>query len=492
MQKNTYETIIIGGGFAGIGAAIQLKKAGIHNFLLLERKNEIGGTWRDNTYPGCACDIPSFLYSYSFELNPNWSESFSPHNEILNYLKHCVTEYGIDTHIQYATEVDEIIFQATEGNWEIHTKKKQLFKSRTVISCSGPLNEPIIPTFKNDTLFKGERFHSLHWNHNYDLKGKRVAVIGTGASAIQFIPKIAKMTKQLTVFQRTAPWIGKKDNQKFTEVSKKRFRKYPFYSRFWREVIYWVLEFRGLSQYKDNKIRAWRKKEAIAHLHNQIENNDLRRKLMPNYEIGCKRVLISDEYYPTLTQANVHLETSPISEFTEYGIRNQKGEEIEVDAIIYGTGFKTTTFSHIYKIKGLDQENLFEKWNENGAEAFKGINVHGYPNLLFVVGPNTALGHNSIVHMMESQFNYIIDYIKKIQRIPSSNYLDVKLEKQKKYNDKIHAELDKMIWSTGGCNSYYLRNGNGKNTSIWPGTTMKYRRLTKRIRLNDFNVIKPN
>lgn len=483
------DSIIIGAGLAGIGAAIRLKESGIHDFLILEKKDNAGGTWRDNTYPGCACDIPSFLYSYSFEPNPNWSQSFSPQNEILTYIKHCIDKYGIKDHLVYSTEVDEIKFNSDLGQWKVVVNQSTSFQSRTVISCSGPFNEPVIPQFKNTNIFKGERFHSLNWNHSYDLKNKNVAVIGTGASAIQFIPEIAKEVRSLTIFQRTAPWIEPKDNKKIEPVSKKKFQKYPAYQKFWREFIYWLLELRGTSQYRNNFIRSLRTKKAKQHLYNQIADQNLREKLTPPYELGCKRVLISNDYYPTLNQSHVELVTDTIESYSPSGILTTSKKEYQADAIIFGTGFKTTTFSHLYKITGLDNRSLFDEWNKNGAEAFKGTNVQGFPNLLFVVGPNTGLGHNSIIHMMESQYNMIIDYIKKLKQQPSPTaFFDVKGEKQKAFNDKIHFELKDMVWTTGGCSSYYLKNSNGKNTSIWPGSTMKFRKMTRKISLNDYHI----
>lgn len=485
------DTLIIGAGFAGIGAAIQLKKQGVKNFLILERKSEVGGTWRDNTYPGCACDIPSFLYSYSFELNPEWSASFSPHYEILDYLKFCVKKYEIEAHIIFNTAVEEVRFDASKGNWIINTATKQNFQARTLISCSGPLNEPSYPEIKNNKAFKGPQFHSLNWQHDLDLTQKRIAVIGTGASAIQFIPSIAEKAKSVTIFQRTAPWVSPKNNQRFSESSKKRFRKFPHYMRFWREFIYWILELRGMSQYKDNTMRKWRTKEAINHLHAQISDPILREQVTPDYAIGCKRILISDEYYPTLTKDHVHLETEAINAFTEKGILTQSGKEVEVDIIIYGTGFKTTTFSHIYKVIGLNNRSLFEEWNQQGGQAFKGINVSGFPNFLIVVGPNTGLGHNSIIHMMESQYNYIIDYLKQLQQQAPGAYFDVKLVQQQAFNTQLQQDLKNMVWSTGGCQSYYLKDSIGKNTSIWPGSTMKYRKATKKMKLSDYNILHP-
>jgi cation diffusion facilitator CzcD-associated flavoprotein CzcO len=483
------EVAIIGAGFAGIGAAIKLKKAGIESIKVFERKKELGGTWRDNTYPGCACDIPSFLYSYSFEPNPEWSESFSSHNEILAYLNKCASKYDLYKYIQFETAIVSANFKEHKGYWEILDNKNNYCHARSIISCSGPLNEPIYPDIKNKEAFEGELFHSLNWNHKYDLKNKKVAVIGTGASAIQFVPEIAPLVGELTVFQRTAPWISPKNNQAINEISKNRFRRFPAYQKFWREFIYWFLEFQGLSQYKDNKIRAWRKKLTIEHRTSQIKDNELLKKTTPNYEIGCKRILISDNYYPTLERENVNLETTSIKRFTKTGIELKDGQLLEFDVVIFGTGFKTTTFDHIYDVIGLDNRNLFKEWDVTGAEAYKGINVSGFPNFMLVVGPNTGLGHNSIIHMMESQYNYIVDYILKLKKQPYKSF-NIKSGIQKKYNNNLHKKLEPMIWNKGGCNSYYLKDGKGKNTSIWPGTTISYRKLTRKVNLNDFEILK--
>ena len=483
------EVAIIGAGFAGIGAAIKLKEAGIEAIKIFERKKELGGTWRDNTYPGCACDIPSFLYSYSFEPNPEWSESFSPHNEILAYLKNCASKYDLYKHIQFETAVVSATFIDDNGYWEILDNNNKYYHARSVISCSGPLNEPVYPDIENKEAFEGELFHSLNWNHQYDLKNKRVAVIGTGASAIQFVPEIAPKVSQLTVFQRTAPWISPKNNQAIDEISKNRFRKFPAYQKFWREFIYWFLEFQGLSQYKDNKIRAWRKKVTTEHRISQIKDTDLLKKTTPNYEIGCKRILISDNYYPTLERENVTLETTSIKRFTKTGVELIDGHLLDFDVVIFGTGFKATTFGHIYDVIGLENRNLFKEWDITGAEAFKGINVSGFPNFMLVVGPNTGLGHNSIIHMMESQYNYIVDYLLKLKKQPD-NYFNIKPEVQKEYNNNLHKKLEPMIWNKGGCNSYYLIDGKGKNTSIWPGSTKSYRKLTRKTSLNDFKISK--
>tara|TARA_B100000767_G_scaffold269448_1_gene291313 strand:- start:12393 stop:13868 length:1476 start_codon:yes stop_codon:yes gene_type:complete len=486
-DEKKIDVAIIGAGFAGIGASIRLKKAGIDSFIIFERKDELGGTWRDNNYPGCACDIPSYLYSYSFEPNPDWSQSFSPHNEILAYLKKCVNKYDLDDSIKLKTSITSITFSEKKGLWEILDARGNQYFARVVISCSGPLNEPAYPKIKKRKTFQGDLFHSLNWNHQLDLINKKIAVIGTGASAIQFVPEIAPLVKKLTIFQRTAPWINQKDNQVIRNKSKNLFKRFPIYQKFWRELIYWILELRGLIQYSDNKIRAWRKIEALGHMKAQIKDPILLKKVTPNYEIGCKRILISDNYYPTLERNNVNLETEGIRCFNKKGLELKNGESLEFDVIILGTGFKTTSFSHMYDVIGLKGRNLFNEFNVNGAEAYKGINVNGFPNFLFVVGPNTGLGHNSIIHMMESQFNYIIDYILKLKKQPKV-FFDIKLERQKEFNQNLQNKLKPMIWNTGGCNSYYLVGGKGKNTSIWPGSTMKYRKITKKTKLSDFKI----
>lgn len=483
-----YEVAVIGAGFAGIGAGIKLKQTHTSSFIIFERADDIGGTWRDNTYPGCACDIPSHLYSYSFEPNPNWSQIFSGHQEIQSYLKHCVKKYGIENHIQFHTEIKCIRFDESLGKWHITDQNANQYLARTIISASGPLNEPNYPKVKGRLKFKGESFHSMYWNHDYDLKGKKVAVIGTGASAIQFIPHIAPQVDNLTIFQRTPPWIQPKLDNTITDAAKARFKKFPAYQRFWRELIYWLLEYRGKIMYKPSKAREKRQLMCLNHMHKAIKEEILRKKLTPNYEIGCKRLLISNDYYPTLNRENVHLNTDTIIEITEHGIIDKTGKHHEVDCIIYGTGFTTTTFNHLYKVYGLGGRSLFEEWNEEGAHAYYGITIHNFPNFMMMVGPNTGLGHNSIIHMMESQLNYILDYLNQLLQQPDK-YFNVKAAVQEAFNNDIQKKLKPMVWNQGGCSSYYLKNGNGKNTSIWPGSTIAYRKQTKKMKLADYDIL---
>ncbi len=487
-----YDIAIIGAGFAGLGTAIRLKKQGTTNFIIFERANEIGGTWRDNTYPGCACDIPSLLYSYSFEPNPNWTRSFSKQGEIFEYMKGCMDKWNLRDQIQFNTEIASAAFDKNKGRWHIADKVGNSYTTRLLISAAGPFNEALIPNIKGRDRFQGESFHSLHWKHDYDLKGKRVAVVGTGASAIQFVPEIAPVVDKLYVFQRTAPYIAPKPDKEFTEVAHKRFKRFPWYQRFWREFIYWFLEWQGTAQYSDNARRAARKKLSLDHLDTQIKDPELKKKLTPDYAFGCKRVLISENYYPALARENVELISEGAGEIKPNSICAKSGQEFEVDTIIYGTGFYTTEFPNIYKVYGKEGRNVFEKFNEEGPEAYLGMAVTDYPNFLFMVGPNSGLGHNSIIHMMESQLNYILDYWKKLSKTSNPNtYFDIKPNVQAAFNKDIQEKLSKMVWSSGGCKSYYLKNNDGKNTSIWPGSTMTYRSKTKKMILKEYDITTP-
>lgn len=481
-----FSIAIIGAGFSGLGAAIRLIQSGVTSIKVFEQSDTPGGTWRDNTYPGCGCDIPSLLYSYSFEPNPTWSRAFSKQDEILNYIKHCVKKYNLDSYIQYETTIKQLTFDEEYGQWSILDSEGQKYTSEIVISAAGPFNAPYIPKLKGIESFSGVQFHSMNWDHNYDLSGKNVAVIGTGASAIQFIPEIAKECARLDIYQRTPPWIAPKMDKPYTEKAHRRFTKHPWYQQMWRDIIYYYLEYRGKGHMGDQKMRAKRKKESLAHLHAQIQDPDLRSKLTPDYEIGCKRVLISDNYYPTLTQDHVNLKTEGIKEITSNGIIQNDGKENKIDAIIYGTGFYTTEFPKGIEVIGIKGQKLLEEWAVNGPEAYYGMTVSGYPNLLYMVGPNSGLGHNSIIHMMESQINYILDYLKHVKKNGPGTYFNLKKDIQKSFNDDIQESLKEMVWSNGGCKSYYLVNKDGRNSSIWPGSTIKYRKLTKKIKVSDY------
>lgn len=480
-----FQTAIIGAGFAGIGAAIQMQKSNLHSFIIFERARDIGGTWRENTYPGCGSDVPSHMYSYSFELNPNWSRSFSKQEEILNYIQHCTNKHQLKKHIQFNTTIKEAIFNENKGYWSLYDQSGNETTARTIIAALGPLNVPLIPKFKQQENYKGVNFHTSRWNHSFNLKGKRVAIIGTGASTIQIVPSIVDKVDHLFVFQRSAPWILPKKDGTFSSLSKSLFKNIPGFQRLYRELIYWLMEIRGKGLFGNKAITHLARSMAIRHINNSISDPELIKKVTPAYEIGCKRVLPSNDYYPALERSNVTLVTAPIDSFGEDHILDKNGNKIALDAIIYATGFEAASFSNRgLKIKGINGRDLFEEWEQNGPEAYYGIAAEGYPGLLFMLGPNTGLGHSSVIHMMESQINYILDYLEKL---PENAVMDVKPSLQKEYNARIQKQLSKMVWASG-CQSWY-QTASGKNTTLWPGHTFSYRKQTKEVNLKDYNIL---
>jgi len=488
VNKIDYKIGIIGGGFGGLGIAIRLKKENRDSFVVFERAEEVGGTWRDNTYPGCACDIPSHLYSYSFEMNPNWSRTYSKQPEILAYIIACKKKYALEAHIRYNTTITEAVFQEKEGYWKLTDQAGKVTLVEHVVSAIGPLNVPNIPQFKGSESFEGTSFHSSEWKDSIDLKNKRVAVIGTGASAVQIVPNIVSEVKQLSLFQRSASWILPKDDFEISGVSKTIFRRFPFVQKLRRTGLYWFYEYVGGALFSDNLTRTITRRMAKRHLEKQVPDKVLRKKLSPNYEIGCKRRLPSDEFYPALMQANADVVSDAIQEITPKGIVDAQGILHEVDVIIYATGFHVADFSRRnLSFIGRGGVNLFENWAAKVPKAYYGTLVSGFPRLFFILGPNTGLGHNSQLHVMESQFNYIIDYLNESDKLPAG-YLDVKPAAQKKFNEAIHKKLKGMVWSSGGCNSWYL-NDSGHNSTLWPGYTATYRRKTQKIVRKDFDVL---
>ena len=487
MKQPVFEIAIIGAGFAGLAAAIRLKQENRNSFIIFERAAEVGGTWRDNVYPGCACDVPSHLYSYSFELNPNWSQAYSTQPEILEYIKSCVTHYKLEEQIRYNSEITKLQFIESKGHWLLSSKDGYSTTARTVISATGPLNRPKLPQIKGIDSFKGTIFHSSNWNHQVDLTNKKVAVIGTGASAIQFIPQIAPKVNQLTVFQRSAPWITPRKDRKLTSFEHALFKFFPPIQRLVRSFIYWILELRGLSLLGNETFHRFGTKMAKKHLEDSIKDPILRDKLTPHYKMGCKRILVSDDYYPTFLRQNVSLNTDGISEITSKAIIDKNGIEHEVDAIILGTGFVAAEMLLETQIIGLNNRDLLTEWLSDGPEAYYGITVTGFPHLMFLVGPNSGLGHNSIIHMIESQVNYIIDFLNVLDKKGTNTILDVKASAQAAFNHKIQHELADTVWASG-CKSWY-QTEKGKNTSIFPGLTVRYRRETKNVNLNDYQQI---
>lgn len=474
---------IIGSGFGGIGMAIRLKQAGVHDFAVLEKDHDVGGTWRDNTYPGAACDVPSHLYSYSFEPKKDWSRRFPPQAEILGYLRHCVRTYGVGPHLRFGCEVTGARFDQDAALWRITTTTGEV-TAKVLISACGQLNRPAYPPIEGRRSFRGAAFHSARWDHGTDLTGRRVAVIGTGASAIQFVPRIAAQVEQLHVFQRSAPYVIGKDDRPYTRRERRIFARVPGAQALDRAMIYAALEARVLGFVRYPGLMKLVERRSRALLREQVTDRGLAARLVPDYPAGCKRVLISSDYYPALTRPNVELVTDPISHITPEGIVTRDGTAREVDVIVYGTGFQATDFLAPMKIIGLDGRELSEAWRD-GAEAHLGITVTGFPNLFLLYGPNTNLGHNSIIYMLESQIRYVLGCVRAIRRHRLA-WVEVRPEVQRAFNLGLQDRFDHTVW-TAGCSNWY-QTDSGKIVNNWPGTTFGYRKATRRPDPRDYRI----
>jgi cation diffusion facilitator CzcD-associated flavoprotein CzcO len=476
------EVAIVGTGFSGLCMAIQLKKAGKHSFVVLEKAAGVGGTWRENHYPGCACDVQSHLYSFSFEPNPRWSRMFAPQKEILAYLEHCTDKYGIRPHIRFNTEVAGARFDEASALWHVDLGDGATLTARHLVMGVGALSLPAYPNIEGLERFQGHRFHSAQWDHDHDLRGKRVAVIGTGASAIQFVPQIAERAGELQLLQRTPPWVLSKPDRKVTGIEQWLFAVVPFLQRLYRWWIYWRSEARGFGFTVGPwvmKAAAWLGEHQIG---KQVPDPALRAAVTPTYTPGCKRILMADDYYPALCRPNVHVVTSAIERVTERGIVTADGVERPVDTIIFGTGFRVTDYLAPMRIVGRGGVDVNEAWR-SGVEAYLGTMVAGFPNLYMLMGPNTGLGHNSMVFMIEAQVAYALRFMRMLAR-RGVRCADVRPEAQTAFNAKLQPRLARSVWASG-CESWYL-DENGKNATIWPGFTFEYWLRTRRVRQDDY------
>jgi cation diffusion facilitator CzcD-associated flavoprotein CzcO len=470
------EAIVVGTGFAGLGMAIALKRAGMDSFLVLERSDDIGGTWRDNRYPGCACDIPSILYSFSFEHNKEWTRVYSPQDEIWDYLRRCADRFGIRPHIRFGTAMIDAAYDEATATWRVRTSDGRTLVSRVLIGGFGPLNKPNIPNLPGLERFAGPAFHSSAWDHSVDLTGKNVAVIGTGASAIQFVPQIVPAAGRVYVFQRTAPWIIKKPDGPLGALHRRLRRIAPF-AWLERTLVYWLQESLAYGFTINPRALQTLEARALRYLEREIADPELRRKLTPSFRLGCKRILFSYDYLPALRQPNVEVVTSGIREVREHAIVDDDGVERRVDAIVFGTGFRATEGVAPMTIYGLGGVELNDAWRD-GMEAYLGTSVAGFPNYFSIVGPNTGLGHNSIVLMIEAQVRYIMSALRLMKR-RKLRALDVRRDVQTEFNSRLQEKLKGTVWATG-CRSWYL-DRNGKNTTLWPGFTYDFLLKTRRI-----------
>ena len=469
---------VIGSGFAGIGSAVRLKEQGIEDFVVLERADGVGGTWRDNTYPGCACDVPSHLYSFSFAPNPDWTHVYGRQPEIRAYLEKVTDDFGVRPHLHLGTDLVAGVWDDRALLWRLETNRGS-FTADVVISGCGGLVEPALPDVPGVETFEGEAFHSARWNHDVDLRGKRVAVIGTGASAIQFVPAIQPEVGHLTLFQRTPPWIVPRLDWKYPEAQKALLRTVPGALKANRLRQYWFREWNLLSFTGKGKLRAVAEKEARKHLEKQVPDPDLRVKLTPDYAIGCKRVLVSNDYYPALVQPNVSVVTTGITEVRPHSVVDGNGDEHEVDVIVYGTGFHVMDIPVAHRLTGRDGRTLAEEWAKTGAEAHRGTTVAGFPNLFLLLGPNTALGHSSVVFMIEAQIGYVVEALDALRKY-GARALEVRRSAQDRYNAELQAQLDTTVWNQGGCRAWY-RNADGKNFTLWPTHTFTFKKQMSRF-----------
>ncbi|MDF3834700.1 NAD(P)/FAD-dependent oxidoreductase [Cupriavidus basilensis] len=475
---------IIGTGFAGLAMAIRLKQSGRHDFAIFEKAAAVGGTWRDNHYPGCACDVQSHLYSFSFAPNPDWSRMFSPQPEIRAYLERCTDQFRLRPHLRLNHELRRAAWDEAGGTWQLEMADGKRVRARVLVSGMGGLSRPAYPDIPGLDRFRGEAFHSQHWNHGYALAGKRVAVIGTGASAIQFVPQIAPQVAHLDLFQRTPPWIMPKPDRRVSAAERWLFRRLPFAQKLLRTGIYWTLESRVLGFVVHPGLMKVVERIARRHIRQQIADPALRATVTPDYTIGCKRVLISNDYFPALARANVDVVTAGIDRIEADAIVMRDGSRREADCIIFGTGFHATDPIPRGAILGQRGTDLLDAWRD-GAEAYLGTTVAGFPNLFLVVGPNTGLGHSSMVFMIESQVNYILGALKAMGE-HGVQAIGVRPPAQRDYNAGLQRRLARAVWSEGGCVSWYLDPKSGKNTTLWPGFTWQFRRATARFRLADY------
>jgi cation diffusion facilitator CzcD-associated flavoprotein CzcO len=478
--------VIVGTGFSGLGMAIQLRKEGREDFVILEKADDVGGTWRDNTYPGCACDIPSHMYSFSFEQNAGWSRAYSQQPEIWAYMRKVAEKYDLRRFIRFGQEMTGARWDDEEGRWHVTAKSGAEFVANFLVAGVGALHLPQIPELPGIEKFQGESFHSARWNHDYDLEGRKVAVVGTGASAIQFVPRIAPKVAALSLFQRTPPWIMPKSDHKMPSWARRAFRSVPLLQRVYRDFLYWTLEVRAIGFNGHMGVMKLAERIARRHIRKHIEDPVLRRKVVPDYTMGCKRVLVSNDYYPALTRENVDVVTEGVKEVREHSIVDNAGVEHEVDAIIYGTGFHVTDAFDDLDIVGRNGRHLGKEWSSEGMRTHLGITVSGFPNLFFLLGPNTGLGHNSVVFMIESQISYVADAVRMVERAGAKS-LEAREDVQERFNADIQRKLGKGIWTQGGCKSWYL-DAKGVNRTIWPGFTWRYWLDTRKVKPTDFEL----
>ncbi|HVM28748.1 MAG TPA: NAD(P)/FAD-dependent oxidoreductase [Mycobacteriales bacterium] len=481
--------LVVGSGFAGIATAVRLLERGTTDVVVVERGDDVGGTWRDNTYPGCACDVPSHMYSFSFAPNPDWTQAFSPQPEIHAYLQRVARDRGVLPHVHLRTELLDARWDDDAQHWQVTTSRGPVTADVLVLATGG-LSDPSVPTLPGLDSFEGTTFHSAQWRHDHDLTGERVAVVGTGASAIQFVPHVQQHASRLVLFQRTAPWVMPRRNRRIPAAERALYRAVPAAQKLTRGGIYvgresWILGFA-----KSPRLMQVAERIARRHLARQVPDPVLRERLTPRYRLGCKRVLLSNDYYPALTRDDVDVVTDGVVEVTPRGVVSQAPDgtrtEHEVDTIIFGTGFRVTDPPVASRVVGRDGRTLAEHWGDGGMAALRGATIAGFPNLFFLVGPNTGLGHNSVVYMIESQVGYVMDALAQLEARGASS-MEARQAALEAYNAGVQRDLQGTVWNAGGCSSWYL-DAHGRNTTLWPTFTWTFRRQVRRVDLTEYEL----
>ena len=483
-QTRYCEVLIIGAGMSGLCAGMRLRQAGRHDFLILESASRPGGTWRDNTYPGAACDIPAMFYSFSFELKTDWSRKYPPQEEILAYLEHCAGKYDLYEKIRFNTPVAEARYDESRALWRVCTGDGEMLEARVLVTGTGQLNRPFIPEIEGRDSFSGHSFHSACWDHEHGLRDRNVAVIGNAASAIQFIPQIAREARRVTVIQRSANWMLRRGDRAYTRFERRLFQRLPWLVRLQRARMWlthevrWPVFARG-----DNWLGRLIERSALRRLRRAVHDPAVQRKLTPDYPMGCKRILISDDYWQAVNRNNVNIVTAALRRIHPEGLETADGDFWPADTLIYATGFRTTEFLAPVKIYGREGLSLDEAWRK-GAEAYLGITLPGFPNLFMCYGPNTNLGHNSIIFMIEQQVDYILQCLKAM-RERELVALELRETVMDGWRRECEQGLAQTVWSTG-CHSWY-KNSAGRITNNWPYSTLTYWRRTRRLDLTDYH-----
>jgi cation diffusion facilitator CzcD-associated flavoprotein CzcO len=486
-MTNHHDIAIIGSGFAGLGAAIRLRQEGRTDFVVLEKADGIGGTWRDNSYPGCACDVQSHLYSFSFAQNPEWTRMYAGYAEIRAYMEDCVDRFGVRPHVRCRAEVTGARWDEEAAVWRLQVNGAEELTARVVIAGLGGLSRPAFPDLDGLAEFEGTVLHSARWDHDVQLDGRRVVVVGTGASAIQLVPQIAKRASHVTVFQRTAPWVLPKPDHPMPRAVRRVFRRLPMVQRALRGAIFGAQESVALGTARYPALLRAGELIGRAHVRATISDPALRAKVTPSYRLGCKRILVSNDYYPALARDHVAVVTDAITRVTRGGVVDANGVHHPADVLVLATGFQVTNPIGDAVIAGRGGRRLGDEWAAQGMAAHKGTTVSGYPNLFLIVGPNTGTGHNSQILMIEHQVEYILRALDGIDASDAAA-IDTRAESQAAYNEWVQERMARTVWTTGGCESWYL-DEHGRNVTLWPGFTFEFKRLTKTFDLREHELV---